>query len=195
MQHITLFAQVCLAIVLTSMTATADWSLDSRKSNVSFVTIKVGDIAEAHHFKTVTGSVNDHGNVNVAIDLTSVETNIDIRNERMQKFLFETDDHPTANVSTKLDIAALEKKLSDTNRMRMALPMKLNLHGVEGDIDADVFVTRLADNQILVETAAPILIHADDFSLLGGVAKLMELAGLSAISPAVPVNVSLVFTK
>lgn len=195
MNHASLLMKAILAVILTSISVTADWSLDAKNSNVSFVTIKASEIAEAHHFKTVNGSVAENGSVNIAIDLASVETNIDIRNERMQKFLFEVVDYPTANVTAMLDLSTLEKELEDSNRTRFNLPLELSLHGVKSEIDADVYVTKLGDDQILVETAAPILIHADDFGLLGGVAKLMELAGLDAISPAVPVSVSLIFKK
>jgi len=56
-------------------------------------------------------------------------------------------------------------------------------------------VTRLGPNKVLVSSAAPVYVHADDFGLQSGVDKLQELAKLSSITPVVPVSFSLMFER
>lgn len=43
-------------------------------------------------------------------------------------------------------------------------------------------------------TLAPLVLHADDYGLAGGVEALRKLAGFSAISLSVPVGAVLIFT-
>ena len=178
----------------SSVDPSADWTLVNSESRLSFVSIKADDLAETHTFKSMTGTVSADGTASVDIALTSVDTAILIRDERMQSMLFETDTYPTANVTTKLSIdqfAALEVG----DRTRLYVPMQVYLHGQTLDFEADLFITRIAPARVIVETATPILTHADDFDLGDGVEALREVANLPSISPAVPVTVSLVFEQ
>ncbi|MEM1410440.1 MAG: YceI family protein [Pseudomonadota bacterium] len=178
--------------------ATADlseaWSLEAEGSHLAFVSIKADELAETHTFKGLSGQVMPDGSASVVIDLNSVETNVDIRNERMRELFFETVRFPEATVSASLPLEEMAS-LDIGERSRRAVPLTVDLHGKTADYEADVFVTRLSGREVLVETASPILTHADDFALLPGLAQLMELAGLESITPAVPVTVSLVFSQ
>ena len=58
------------------------WSLDSEASKLAFGSVKKDVIGEFHSFESISGMVEADGIVTVEIDLTSVQTNIDIRNER-----------------------------------------------------------------------------------------------------------------
>jgi dihydrodipicolinate synthase/N-acetylneuraminate lyase len=55
-------------------------------------------------------------------------------------------------------------------------------------LSLDVLVTKLAANKILVVSAHPVIIKADEFALAKGVEALREVAGLPMISYAVPVS-------
>lgn len=81
------------------------WVLDGDRSQVSFITVKAGQVAEVHHFAELSGSVSADGGATVEIDLASVETNVDIRNERMRDILFQVAEFPQAEVSATLDPA------------------------------------------------------------------------------------------
>lgn len=170
------------------------FTLDAAQSSLAFVTVKAGAIAEAHSFKSLSGSVGADGAAEVDIALDSVETNVDIRNERMRQYLFETQTYPDAKITATLDPAAYAG-LKVGDRITQPLSAMLSLHGVETEIAAEVAVTRIAPDKVLVESVAPIILHADDFNLGAGVAKLQELANLSGITPSVPVTFSFVFTK
>ena len=197
MRLISLLLTIVLPLVALSVNKAeaADWSLDNAQSRISFITIKEGEIAELHTFQKFSGSVDKAGIANVAIDLNSVETNIDIRNERMREFLFETVVSPSVQLSSNLDIKSLKKLKLGERTLLEEQAFKIGLHGIETEIYSDIFVTRVSPRKVLVETAAPILIHADDFNFGAGLLKLRELAGLDSITPIVPVTASLLFTK
>ena len=59
----------------------------------------------------------------------------------------------------------------------------------------DLQLIRLGDDRILVNSAVPVIVNAAEYDLAAGVEKLREVAGLPAISNAVPVTFSLVFTR
>lgn len=171
-----------------------NWTVNSADSHFSFVSVKAGTIAEAHSFSGLMGNVLSDGAAKIEIPLTSVETGIDLRNERMRDFLFQTDTFPTATVTTKLD-PSLFRALGIGDSTTVPVAATLKLHGEESEIDTDLVVTRIAADKVLVETPKPIIVNADDFGLGGGVEKLRELANLPAITPAVPVSFSIAFTR
>ena len=43
------------------------WQLAADQSNVAFVTVKAGNVGEAHSFKTLSGSVEPDGTVSVQV--------------------------------------------------------------------------------------------------------------------------------
>ncbi len=70
----------------------------------------------------------------------------------------------------------------------------VRLHGQEHRYNAELLATRLDDRRFQVVTLEPLVVHAEDFGLLPGLAELRKLAGLSAISLSVPVGAVLIFT-
>lgn len=168
------------------------WALVEEVSTVSFVSIKKGDISEAHEFTSLTGHVDADGQAVVSIVLDSVQTHIDVRNERMREHLFETNLHPFATIKMGVDIGSL-LTLTQGQRQQAFVMLDVDLHGMAITVEADVFITNIGGNRVLVESRVPVLVHAQDYALMDGVAKLQELAKLPAISPAVPVSFSLVF--
>lgn len=171
-----------------------DWIVNSDESRLAFVSIKNGEIVEAHGFRTMTGSISDQGVAKVIIDLTSVETNIEVRNERLREYLFEVDAFPTATVTAQVNPADFAK-LEIGGELIKTVTANLDLHGVESELEAKLAVTRIGPDKVQVETNTPIIVDAGTFSLDNGVEKLRELAGLSGITPQVPVTFSIVFSR
>ncbi|WP_116968259.1 YceI family protein [Blastomonas sp. UPD001] len=196
------FSAVSLALALAACSAGADqaeaplpegaWQLAADQSNVGFVSVKAGNVGEAHSFRKLSGTVEPEGTVRVAIDLASVDTGIDIRNQRMRDMLFEVANFPEARLTAKIDPNAV-KALKPGERKAMTVPVTLDLHGTTNSIEAPLTVTRLAGDTVLVETAKPLIIDASAVGLEAGGGKLQEIAKLPAISTAVPVTASLVF--
>ncbi len=168
------------------------WNLAKESSVVSFITTKNFNISEVHNFKLFSGFIDDSGNAVVTIDLESVETNIDIRNQRMRDHLFETKLHRQASINAQLDFSSLYS-MKQGSRTSKTIKLMVGLHGMVKIIETEVFITRSARKTVIVESRSPILIHAEDFGLLGGITKLQNLAKLSSITPVVPVSFSLVF--
>ncbi|MFD1217861.1 MULTISPECIES: YceI family protein [Microbulbifer] len=182
------------ALLALPVSAFADWQLLGDDSSVNFVSVKKSTIAETHHFKSLTGSISDAGQAKLTIDLASVETSIPIRNERMQKMLFETAKFAKATISTNVDAARL-KALKPGETMTVAADVTVEVHGQQRTEKADLQVTGLAGNQVQVTTNAPIIVNAGNYKLLEGIEKLREVAGLDSISPIVPVTATLVFKQ
>ena len=155
---------------------------------------KPGHVAEVHRFEKLSGTIKAD-TATVTIDLASINTNIEIRDQRMNEFLFETNRFASATVSAPINSQSIDD-MSIGDQQAMKLNGTLDLHGERKAIDLGLLqVTRLMDNRILVTSQQPIIVNAGDFKLATGVEKLRELAGLPSISNAVPVVFSLVFVE
>lgn len=188
---------LCAFFVLSSLLSTqvfANWILMPEQSNLSFVSIKKSSVGEVHHFQNLLGEVLETGEVNLIIDLKSVKTGIEIRDERMKQFLFAVTQFPTAKISTNID----EKVIGSMKVGAIkSLPVELNidLHGAEVKKTAHLRVVKLSPDSIFVVTEKPLIINAKDFGMSEGVAKLQQLAGLPSIDDVVPVSFNAVFQK
>lgn len=179
---------------LCSFNAFADWHLEQQNSSVSFTTFKKEHIAENHQFDSINAVVADSGKVQLTIDLTSVNTNIPIRDQRMQEHLFQTSKFANATFTTDLSgdlLASLKVGQSEIKTLNGVI----DLHGLQQKVSVTVQVSKLAANKVLVTSVKPLLLKAGDFALVAGVNKLQELAGLPSISHTVPVVFTLNFTK
>jgi len=171
-----------------------DWSLDSKSSRLSYVSVKAGDIAESNRVTRVSGSVSASGAAALEIDLASVSTGVDIRNERMREVLFNVAQNPVATVTTQLDPKAFEG-LAIGASVLQEIEATVSLKGIETSVFAEVEATRIANDRVLVATTDPIILDANSFDLAEGLEQLRGLAGLPSISTAVPVTFSLVFER
>jgi polyisoprenoid-binding protein YceI len=185
---------LCAALLLGACDVRADWTLDNAGSSLSFVTVKAIDVAEVHTFKELSGSVGTDGHARVVIQLASVDTLIPIRDERMREILFQTDLFPTATVDTRIEPGRFEALPAGTSE-RLSADLTLSIRDVELPVTAEILVTRLASDRILVATTKPVIINAAAVSLAEGVEELREVAGLPSISKAVPVSFILQFTS
>jgi len=181
-----------LLLTCLSLPAHAAWELDNSQSWLYFVSIKAQDIGELNTFKNLMGTVNADGKVELKVDLTSVDTNIPIRDERMQEFLFKTTDHAHAVLTTQLDMERITAiKVGETEPH--TVEVILDLHGEQQVITNTLLFSRLTDSKMLVVNQMPILINSAQFKLVAGIEKLRELAGLPSISKVVPVTFALTF--
>jgi hypothetical protein len=166
-------------------------TLVGAKSGVNFISVKNSAVAEVHHFRDLSGSLSEDGRVSVSIPLVTVETMIPVRNERMRELLFETASFPTALIEADVDMATINA-LASGDYVVMQVLFRLNLHGEEQMLETSVGVAKLGD-ELHVGTLQPLIINAGSFSLVQGIERLREVAGLQSISTAVPVTANLVF--
>ncbi len=166
--------------------------LDAANSSLFFVSTKQTHVLERHEFTDLYGSISSAGEATLGINLSSIESGIAIRNERMRNFLFEVDMFSEAQVTVPVDLAALATQAIG-GTVTQSIAATLNLHGVSAAIDTDVVVTKLSDSQMMVQNVSPILIKAADYDLTGGIDQLRNIANLRSISYTVPVNFNLLF--
>lgn len=170
------------------------WALDPVGSRLAYVSIKAGEIAESNRFDTLSGTVAADGTATLDIDLASVNTGVDIRNERMREIFFQVADNPKAVVTAKLDPAAfagLAVGQSITRSMNATIALK----GVESTVETEVLVTRVSADRVTVVPTAPVIISTDMFELTDELGELRALAQLPSITPAVPVTFALTFVR
>ena len=184
-----------LVILLSALGVTAPaqavWTL-SESSRIGFVSIKNNSVGENNAFERVTGSISQSGQVSVSVDLSSVETGVGIRNERLQKMLFEVVSFPTATIDAALtdsQIAALKAGGAQTE----SVGVSISLHGKTVNKTANLSVSA-SGGDVRVTTTQPIVITAQEFGLEAGVAALQQIAGLNSISRSIPVTVDLRLT-
>ena len=177
-----------------SLSALGDWELVPGESDIAFATIKNSAVVESHTFERFSGEVTLSGAANIRVDLASVETRIPIRNERMGTLLFNIDQFPSLDISSKLDIKSLAN-MEEGASTHLEVPAKINLHGTEANILLPLVVTRLSSKRFQVVTTKPVIAYASQFGLTKGVEALRLIAQLATITPAVPVTFSLIFEQ
>jgi len=180
-------------LIFVPFSAYAQWDLNNDSSSVHFISVKKASVGEVHTFSKISGSINN-GKASVKIDLSSVETNIPVRNERMKSMLFNIANFSTASISSEIMINQLTNmKTGSIHHAKMDFDVKL--HGVTKLIQIDVQIIKLNPHTVLVASTAPFILKAKDFQLAEGIEALRNIAKLPSISTAVPVSFSLVFTK
>jgi polyisoprenoid-binding protein YceI len=128
------------------------------------------------------------------VDLGSVDTGIEIRDQRMRDLLFNITDIPNAEFTTTLDVNTVSA-LRAGEQTKLLVQGELRVHRLSVDIETELAVVRLADNQVIVSTTTPMLLSASSLGLADGVEQLRAIANLPDISLAVPVTFQLLFAK
>lgn len=182
-----LFALLCsfAALATPGLAQSADpfengWTLDAEASELRFLSIKKGNVAETSKFATISGLITKDGKAQVRVLMDSVDTKIDLRNVRMRFLFFETFLHPEATISVTLDPEQL-RDLHVTRRKMLDLAYTLNLHGVTLQSTAEVAVTLISNDRVTVSTTTPIAVKLADFNLEDGRGKLQEAANVDIV--------------
>lgn len=184
---------VLFVSLLVSYSACAmQYQLDNDLSQLSFVTIKKENIAEVSRFERLQGKLAADNILTVNVPVSSVNTGIQIRDERIQQFLFDSAKYPEISV-----VADLSKALAQvTNKLpfKADVDAEVSLHGMTQTLSFPVLITPLADGGWQINSRQAVIIQAQQFGLVAGINKLRALANLSSISTAVPVTFVLVLT-
>lgn len=185
---------VTLLVLLVTATVQADYVVEENSSHVGFASVKNGKVAENHSFTGISGGVDNGGNAMVAIILSTVETMIPIRNERMRTMLFDVSRYPLATVRSKLNLGDFTSLSVGDSRME-DIDLNISMHGQSVDKRVQVKVTRISGNEYDVASTGPVMIHASELGMEGGIKALRDVAGLQSIEPMVPVTFNLRLSK
>ena len=181
---------ISVGFLLWSAQGLADsgYRLNLETAVVGVTSTKNDRISERHQIKFKTGIVSSTGQVDLVLDLRTTETNIPIRNERMQQHLFAQ--FPLATVSAQLPPGVFAKA-----RAGKAIPepvvVTLVANGVSQTHSMQMVLEQDEMGGLIVSGKTEV-----DVSKLGygaGIETLRNLAGLLSISTLVPVDFVLPF--
>jgi polyisoprenoid-binding protein YceI len=178
---------ILLAVCFSALTS-ADWELAKSTSSLSFTSTKNETVTETHHFKELDGRVLDNGEVTFEINLFSVDTSIEIRDQRLKDLLFAI--APEAIFTAQVDLQELktmEPGVSVTKR----IDGKLQLHGFQEPLTINSKITGLDFGRIHVDGTGQI--DVSTFGYEDGIEELRTIAGLDSISTIVDFQINLTF--
>jgi polyisoprenoid-binding protein YceI len=183
-----------LIAALLSSGAYADWTLDGATSSFYYVTSKAAAVSEVNTFAGLSGSIANDGTAMLMIDLKTVNTAIEVRDQRMRDIAFKVAEFPTAHVTVKVDAAALDS-MAPGSMSAASYEAMLSMHGVNVAIPAELRVIKVDADTVLVQTAKPLLVAASSVGLAEAVEELRTVANLPSINPQVVVDFSLTYNK
>lgn len=170
----------------------SQWRLNGEQSWFHFGSVKNGNIPEVHEIDVITGGVDGTGAFSVELDLTTVDTGVKIRDERMKEMFFKTGAFPTARVNGTFE-PALFAGLKVGERRVASISAIVSMHGGDVVMEFDLNVVRLTENRVMVTPQDLIMVEAAQFGLEPGLEALREVVGLDSITPVSPVSFVLVF--
>jgi len=177
----------------TPVTGSA-WQLNGEASDLTFVSVKNGDVAEVSRFGAFSGQVDADGNAGLVINPASVETYVDIRNERLRDIFFNVAEFAEIRVNTSVAPDLFEDLVAGQS-VDTELELSVTLRGTARTVYAPVTVTRAGADRMLVVSREPALVDVRDFGLEAPVETLRGIAGLNSITPVFPVSAYLVFER
>lgn len=187
---ITLFLVLLIANFSTALAETK-YTIDSHNSSVNFSTIKKQYVVEPAVFKRIEGTVSDTGEVEISIDLSSIDTKISAKNDRITKLFFKVMQFPKAVIRAKVD---MKKIKSITYYRKMEIPATLEFYGTTKDIKLNVLITKAYRSRLLITSLQPIIIDADDYAIPAeNLVKLANTVGGLSLSNKAAVNFVLAF--
>ncbi|MDO1508829.1 MULTISPECIES: YceI family protein [unclassified Neisseria] len=174
----------------------ADWEVSN--AGITFLSSKInkqlGSVTEQSRFTASQAMLGKDGEFKMEVDLSSVNTGIEIRDQRLKDWVFETAKFAKANVTGKVDVDTVNK-LAIGETVNLKQPLVLDIHGKQINLEADLSAQRISADKIMVSTLSPVLLDVKAMDMVGGVAQLVEVMGLSSIVQQVPVSFNAEFTR
>ena len=168
--------------------ADSAYRLNLETAVVGVTSTKNDRISERHQIKFKTGTVSSTGQVDLVLDLRTTETNIPIRNERMQQHLFAQ--FPLATVSAQLPLdvfagARAGKAISEPVVVTLVANGVAQTYSMQMVLEQDVMGGLIVSGKTEIDVSL--------FGYGAGIEMLRNLAGLLSISTLVPVDFLLPF--
>ena len=166
------------------------WQIQPKASSLTFNTTKaaaagVGGVVETMQFTRYAGGLDANGGIHLNIDLSSVDTGIDIRDERLRTIFWKIASIPSVTFVGQIKPDDQKKLLKES--VVLDVEGELAMAGITKPVKAQLLVTP-ADGKLWVSTRRPILVKAADFDLAAGAELLRAIMGLNFLASNVPVN-------
>lgn len=174
------------------------WQINLPSSSLTFNTTKsgvagVGGVTETMRFNHFKGGMDAQGNIQLHIDLASVDSGIAIRDERLQTMFWQVATHPNVNFTAKVKPEDLQKINAGKASLTVTVAGQLTMAGQSKPIQAELHVTPL-HNKRIISTRRAVVINAGDFGMTEGVEALRAIMGLTYLSTSAPVTFQLELT-
>lgn len=182
-----------LALVAAATAAQADWTLDGSASSFHYVTSKNAAVSEVNSITGLSGGISNDV-ATLRLDLATVNTAIEIRDQRMRDIVFQVAQFPEATITVPVDGDMIDS-LKPGVPAAATYTATVTLHGMTQEIAADLQVIKLDANTLQVNLAKPLIVGAAAFGLTDGVEELRNIAGLNNINPNVVVDFSLLYRQ
>ncbi|MFC3874357.1 YceI family protein [Neisseria musculi] len=170
----------------------------SSSVDISFLSSKINkqlnSITEQSGFGGAQATLGKEGDFKMDVDLGSVKTGIEIRDQRLKDWVFETARFAKAEISAKVDAEAVNN-LSVGESVHFKQPLVLNIHGKQINLEADLSAQRVSADKMMVYTLSPVVLDTKSMDMADGVAKLVEVMGLSSIVEQIPVSLHAEFVR
>ena len=180
--------------MLASPFLQAAWKVDEQNSTVNFSSTKIvksgQSITEGHVLSKVKGEIKDNGAFTMKIDLESVDTKIQIRNERIKKYIFNVKEQRYATISGQLNKKNLALLRSAKQGGKTVQAFTLNLNGVDVAMTGKFSVFH-STNGVVLSSEEPMILSTQALKAVKGVGELVKLAGLDKIILQIPVQLTL----
>lgn len=167
------------------------WSLEPSLSSLDFASTKNAKVTEKHSFAKISGSLLSNNQFVLTIDLSSVNASIEIRNERINKHIFNTEKHKKAMVIGQFDLFDIPMK---GQSIESILQANLYFQNLRLPISVNVTIENQGE-QLVVSSNKAIILSAETLQITEGVDTLKGLANLKSISPEFPVSFKLVLKR
>lgn len=172
--------------------ANPTYIIDETVSTVSFSTIKKQYVIEPAVITGIAGAIDQTGTLTAEIPISSLDSGIQVRDERLRKLFFNAEMYPLITVSAKVPANVLQ---SDKFIAQLAVPFSITVMDTTKDMSTKVNLVKVGDT-IAVSTSQPIVINAAEFNIPNeNLSQLAATVGNIPISTTVPVSFSLVLNK
>jgi polyisoprenoid-binding protein YceI len=167
--------------------------LVASESRIHFIGIKNNAVAVPGSFAGLTGALDVVGHRGwVEIEIASLATGDEKRDQTMVKHLFGGAEYPLARFAIKDASGATELPVPGSS-VELQVTGLLSLRGIETPLELDVRLTREGADRVRVQTLGPLVLTQSQLQLEGFFELLKAVCGHEALSGAVPVQLDLVF--
>lgn len=166
------FLLTSASLLVAAPAVAAEWTIVPDGSELSFVSVKNGDVPVSGRFPGVSGTVSDgetiQGEMNIALD--SLDTGNPGRDQNILEAFFRV---ATAGKVARFELLSA-KKVADGTPERWQVEGTLHLVGATHKLSFPVELVRLSRTERLLVTPASVPIRFADFGLTEAAADLRK---------------------
>ena len=154
---------------------------------IDLVQLKNGTAEVPATFATPKGTLNADGTGSFEIDLSSWDSQLELRNSRVQELFFKAPEHPkatfmlTSSEGLKTDIAVGESSMA-------TLKGELSLYAGKTPVEIPATLTHNADGSFQLATTQPFQVSIESLGLNENLQVLMKVCAHESIGDAVDVS-------